>query len=129
MAKIFYEYLLNYVSIKSDFSEKISTCLSGFCHIKLGWRIEMINQKMQNMLTFIILSIRVSQKNLIFEFDHGVEFEHTIKKKLGISMHFLQSAARFCDFLTRRKKIVQIMSFMVFKSTGLDSRFQRKNWF
>ena len=25
--------------------------------------------------------IRVSQKNLIFEFDHGVEFEHTIKKK------------------------------------------------
>ena len=27
------------------------------------------------------------------------------------------------------KKIVQIMGFMVFKSTGLDSRFQRKNRF
>ena len=27
------------------------------------------------------------------------------------------------------KKIVQIMGFMVFKSTGLDSRFQRKNCF
>ena len=28
-----------------------------------------------------------------------------------------------------KKKIVQIIGFMVFKSTGLDSRFQRKNRF
>ena len=33
------------------------------------------------------------------------------------------------DPLKGEKKNVQIMGFMVFKSTGLDSRFQRKNWF
>ena len=33
------------------------------------------------------------------------------------------------DPLKGEKKIVQIMGFMVFKSTGLDSRFQRKNRF
>ena len=58
-------------------------------------------------IKFFDMSTRVSQKNLIFEFDHGVEFERTYgqyernEKKLGILMHLLQSAARFCDFSTR----------------------------
>ena len=57
----------------------------------------------------------------------------SVQKKFQLNRSFLRPPEfplKFgSDPLKGEKKIVQIMGFMVFKSTGLDSRLQRKNQF